>query len=112
MLRHVISKEMKHREPVFYDTFRTIYYLYGKVVQFRSFQTEHALMCKLHEQDKEPVLKHVLCSLMKTSDFFHTKRYNIVITIKKLENSLQCIENVPTWVQFRSLGGTILISGM
>jgi hypothetical protein len=25
--------------------------VYGKVVHFLSFQTKHALMCKIHEQD-------------------------------------------------------------
>jgi hypothetical protein len=31
---------------------------------------KHALMCKIREQDKVSVLKHVLCSLMDMSDFF------------------------------------------
>jgi len=37
------------------------------------------------------------------------KMFNIVL-IKKLENSLHLIENVPPYVQFRSLGGTVLVS--
>jgi len=56
---------------------------YGKVVQFRSFQTKHALMCEIHEHDKITMLKHVLCSLMNMSDFFHMKVFNIVIIKKK-----------------------------
>ena len=44
--------------------------LYGKVVQFRSFRTKHALMCKIHEQDKVSALQYVLCSLVNMSDFF------------------------------------------
>jgi len=52
-------------------------------------------MCKIREQDKVSVLKHVLCSLMTVSDFFfRTEIFNIII-IKKIENSLQLIENVP-----------------
>jgi hypothetical protein len=41
--------------------------IYGKVVYFRSHQTKHALMCKIHEQDKVSVLKNILCSLMNMS---------------------------------------------
>jgi hypothetical protein len=33
----------------------------GKAVQFRSFQTKLALMCKIQEHDKVSVLKRVLC---------------------------------------------------
>lgn len=62
---------------------KAAYTMYGQVLQFRPFRTNHALMCKLHEQDKVSVLKHVLCSLLNVSDFFfRTKMFNIVI-IKK-----------------------------
>jgi hypothetical protein len=44
--------------------------IYGKVVQFRSFQTKHTLVCKIQEKDRVSVLEHVLCSLMDMSDFF------------------------------------------
>jgi hypothetical protein len=52
------------------DLFRLIC-TYGKVVQFRSFQTKHVLMCKIHEQDTVSVLKHVLCSFITKSEFLH-----------------------------------------
>ena len=42
------------------------YTMYGQVLQFRPFQTNRALMCKIREQDKVSVLKHVLCSFMNT----------------------------------------------
>jgi hypothetical protein len=63
------------------------------VVHFRSFQTKHALMCKVYEQDKVSVMKHILCSLMNMS-FLYVKMFNILI-IKKLGKSLLLIENVP-----------------
>ena len=57
------------------------------MVQFRSFQTKHALMFRIREQDKVPVLKHVLCSLMNMPDFFHVKIFNTVNIKKILGNS-------------------------
>jgi len=68
-------------------------------------------MCQIHGQDKLSVLKHVLCNLMSVSEFFDMKMLNTLI-IKKIEYSLQWTENVPPWVQFPSLAGTVLISGM
>ena len=49
---------------------KTIYTMYGQVLQFRSFKTSRALMCKIHEQNKVSMLKPVLCSLMNVSAFF------------------------------------------
>jgi hypothetical protein len=69
-------------------------HIYGKVAKFRSLQTKHTLMCKTHEQDKVSVLKHVLCGLMNVPVFFHKQMFNMII-IKKLEDSLQLIENIP-----------------
>ena len=76
----------------------------------RSCQTKHALMCKIHEQDKLYVLTRVLRSLLYVI-FFHMHMFHTAVT-KILENSLQLIKNVPAYVQFRSLGGTILINGI
>jgi hypothetical protein len=58
-----------------YDLFTPILpkILYCKVVQFRSFRTKHAVMCKTHEQDTFSELKHVLCSLINMSDYFYTE---------------------------------------
>ena len=43
-------------------------------------------MCDIQLADEVSVLKHVLCRLVGTSDFIHTKMSNIVIK-QKLENS-------------------------
>jgi len=45
----------------------------------RSFQTKRALMCKLQEQHKTDVLKHVLRSAMNASHIVIRKFFNIVI---------------------------------
>lgn len=55
------------------------------------------------------VLKRVLCRRSNMTVFF-MKMFNSIVIKKKLGNSLQLIGNVPLWVQFRTLGGTVLIT--
>ena len=68
--------------------------MYGKVVQFRALQTRHALMCKIPEQEKISVLKHILCSLVDMSDppppHPHLKIFNIVVVKKNYNIPYNC----------------------
>jgi len=60
-------------------------HIYGMLVEFGSLRTLCALMCKIHIQDKVPVLIHVLCNLMNMSDFC-TKIFITAIILKNQEN--------------------------
>jgi len=55
-------------------------------MQYRSFHTKHALMCKIREPDRVSLLKHVLCTLMNMPIFFfHMKMFNVVIIKKTIK---------------------------
>jgi len=60
------------------------------VVQFRSFQAKNALPCKMHEEDKVSVLKHVLCSLMNVIFFFCIEVFNgaIILNFRRLMSTI------------------------
>lgn len=79
--------------------------MHGKVAQFQLFRTKRVLMCKIHDKYKVLVLKHVLCSFTNVSYVFHIKMFNIVVIKKFIK--LLTIYLKYTYVQFRSLGGSV-----